>query len=287
MQISLGPLAYCWPKAEVEAFYQQVANSDIPLVYLGETVCSRRREIKFADYMAIGKMLNAAGKQVVLSSLALIDEPSIINELKKLVDNGEFMIEANDMGVVALAKQAKLPFICGPTINNYNLATLNKLYSWGMQRFVMPIELSQDWLQHIISDQKKADFEVEVFARGYMPLAHSARCFTAKQLKLTKDNCDTACINYPKGILTQTLEQQELLRINGIQTQSAKYIDLSQHYLQMQQMGIDYFRVSPFSSACVNYANSLVDFNQTNIEINNLSCNGYWLNQAGMQQINS
>lgn len=166
MQISLGPLAYCWPKAEVEAFYQQVANSEIPLVYLGETVCSRRREIKFADYMAIGKMLSATGKQVVLSSLALIDEPSIINELKKLVDNGEFMIEANDMGVVALAKQAKLPFICGPTINNYNLATLNKLHSWGMQRFVMPIELSQDWLQQIISDPKKADFEVEVFARG-------------------------------------------------------------------------------------------------------------------------
>jgi len=36
MKISLGPLLYCWEKQQVIDFYQQVANSQIPLVYLGE-----------------------------------------------------------------------------------------------------------------------------------------------------------------------------------------------------------------------------------------------------------
>lgn len=47
MRISLGPLLYCWQKQQVMAFYQQVAASQIPLVYLGEAVCSRRRELKW------------------------------------------------------------------------------------------------------------------------------------------------------------------------------------------------------------------------------------------------
>ncbi len=70
MNISLGPLLYCGPKAQVQAFYREVADSTIPLVYLGEAVCSRRRQMKFADYLALALELKDAGKQVVLSTLA-------------------------------------------------------------------------------------------------------------------------------------------------------------------------------------------------------------------------
>ncbi|HAD48538.1 MAG TPA: U32 family peptidase, partial [Idiomarina sp.] len=54
-----------WPKAKVKAFYRQVAESDtIDRVYLGETVCSKRRELGLEDYLQIAHELRESGKQV-------------------------------------------------------------------------------------------------------------------------------------------------------------------------------------------------------------------------------
>ncbi|QYJ87164.1 U32 family peptidase [Shewanella mesophila] len=281
MKVSLGPIQYCWPKNKIIDFYQQVAQSDIPLIYLGETVCSRRREVKFADYLALAQMLKASGKQVVLSTLALIEAQSEFGALKQQIDNGEFIVEANDMGAVEVAKSLKLPFVCGPTINNYNVATLKKLASWGMQRFVMPLELSKEWLEQIIATLPPKLIEVEVFGHGYMPLAHSARCFTARNKGLTKDSCKTICIDYPKGVLAQTQESQPLLRLNGIQTQSATHIDLRDQQAQMERMGIDYFRVSPSSLDALAIASSL---NECQLQCSD-GANGYWFKQAGLDRV--
>jgi hypothetical protein len=41
----------------------------------------------------------------------------------------------------------------------------------------------------------------EVFAFGRMPLAFSARCFTARHHRLNKDDCDFRCIDAPDGLL--------------------------------------------------------------------------------------
>ncbi|MBP6384838.1 MAG: U32 family peptidase, partial [Aeromonas sp.] len=43
MQFSLGPLLFYWPKADTQAFYQAAADSQADIIYLGETVCSKRR----------------------------------------------------------------------------------------------------------------------------------------------------------------------------------------------------------------------------------------------------
>ena len=289
MKVSLGPLLYCWPKEKVIEFYRAVADSQIPLVYLGETICSRRRELKFTDYMDLAHMLKASGKEVVISTLALLEAPSEYTELKKQVDNGEFTIEANDMGAVQAAKELGLPFICGPTVNNYNLASLKKLHSWGMQRFVMPVELSKHWLDKVISIEAPA-FEIEVFGHGFMPLALSARCFTASHKGLAKDKCQTICISNPKGLLAQTQESEPLLRLNGIQTQSAACIDLSSEKTDMEKMGVDYFRVSPSSMSSVELADKLFDGEQASHvkqqkSGSELSCNGYWHQQAGFSTV--
>ncbi len=82
------------------------------------------------------------------------------------------------MAAVGMAREQRLPFVCGASINNYNRASLEKLHQWGMQRFVMPIELSKMWLQKVTAP--KPNFEIEVMGHGYLPLAHSARCFTAR-----------------------------------------------------------------------------------------------------------
>lgn len=289
MKISLGPLLYCWQKQQVADFYQQVAASQIPLVYLGEAVCSRRRELKWADYLELAQMLKQAGKEVVLSTLALIEAPSEYTELKRQVDNGEFIVEANDMAAVYLAKERNLPFVCGASINNYNRASLDILQRFGMQRFVMPVELSKAWLQQVIQEQPS--FEVEVLGHGYLPLAHSARCFTARHKQLTKDHCETVCREYSKGLLAQTQEQQPLLRLNGIQTQSASCLDLRSEIAAMTQMGVDVFRVSPSSLDCITKANTLVDTIQAtkntqdfsmNSNLDITQCNGYWFGEAGL-----
>lgn len=283
MKVSLGPVQYCWPKEKINQFYTQVAASNIPVVYLGETICSRRRELKFADYMDLAHMLKASGKEVVISTLALLEAPSEFTELKKQVENGEFTIEANDIGAVQAAKEKHLPFICGPTINNYNLASLKILHKWGMQRFVMPVELSKHWLNHVISEEKP-EFEIEVIGHGFLPLALSARCFTARQKDLVKDKCQTICIENPKGILVQTQESQSLLRLNGIQTQSAACINLTSAIPAMNEMGVNYFRVSPFSINCIEKADTLFDSRTAAGHPNTDSCcNGYWHQEAGFK----
>ena len=284
MQYSLGPLLYCWQKADVLNFYQKVAESQIPLVYISETVCSRRRELTNKDYLALAYELKEAGKQVVLSTMTLIENQSELTEMKKFIDNGDFMIEANDMGGVQLAREYKLPFVSGAEINHYNLASLKLLKKYGMVRFVMPVELSKDWLTQVIGEDKsQLGFEVEVTGYGYLPLAHSARCFTARHLGLLKDKCDTACLNYSKGILLQTQEDQSLLRINGIQTQSASLINLQNQVADMEFMGVDYFRVLPNGLGSIDLANRFINQNPHNNDATDSQyCNGYWYGDAGI-----
>lgn len=303
MQYSLGPMLYCWDKLAVHSFYDNVAQSAIPLVYLGETVCNRRRELTNKDYLAIAHMLKDAGKQVVLSSMTLVENSSELTEMSKFINNGEFMIEANDMAAIQIAKEHHLPFISGPDINHYNLASLKKLHNLGMQRFVMPVELSKHWLKQVIgADKSQLGFEVEVIGYGYLPLAHSARCFTARHLGLPKDKCDTACKNYPKGILVQTQDSQSLLRLNGIQTQSAQAVDLRQDIDEMRNIGVDYFRLLPNSLITIDMAEQLINAEAKKYSTQSLlstelsseplplestltSCNGYWHGKAGIANI--
>jgi collagenase-like PrtC family protease len=269
---------------------------------LGETVCSRRRELKFNDYLNLANMLKSHGKHVVLSTMALIEAQSELNELKRAIENGDFSIEANDMAAVHYAHQAKVPFVCGPTINNYNRTSLNLLHQKGMFRFVMPCELSQQWLSSVINQGNKPKFEIEVLGHGYLPLAHSARCFTAKHYQLPKDKCQTICQRHSKGLLAQTQDSQPLLRLNGIQTQSAAQVNLIKQIPQMVDMGIDYWRISPNKLTDIAMGSDLAHAlehaknNSLNIETlikkqlndqNHASiishhCNGYWLGLPGM-----
>jgi collagenase-like PrtC family protease len=289
MKIALGPISYCWEKDKVEAFYHTAAQSQVDTVYLGETVCSRRREVKLGDYLALARLLRDAGKEVVLSTMALIEAQSEIGELRKYIDNGEFTIEANDMAAVHYAHEAKLPFVCGPSINNYNRASLDILHRCGMTRFVMPSELSKDWLMKVTAN--KPPFEIEVMGHGYMPLAHSARCFTAKHFGLRKDNCDTICKSHPKGMLAQTQEEQPLLRLNGIQTQSAAYVDLISEIPNMQALGVNLFRISPTHLSSIDLANELAqslsqgELPKNEPTANGARCNGYWFGEAGLMQV--
>ncbi len=287
MYFSLGPLLYFWPKADVETFYQQASQSAAHDIYLGETVCSKRREMKLTDWMELARELQNAGKRVILSTLALIQSPSELKEMQRWVNNGGCMIEANDLGAVQLAYEQKMPFVCGPAINCYNADVISLLLRKGMQRWTMPVELSRDWLTDVLHECSarglRDQFEVEVFAYGHLPLAYSARCFTARALNRAKDDCQLACLQYPQGMPAESQEGEQVFVLNGIQTQSGHCYNLINQLAEMEGL-VDVVRLSP-EQETLSWLEKFQAQLQSPVkhELPAKECNGYWQRVAGMQ----
>ncbi len=288
MKYALGPLLYFWPKTDVEHFYEHVAQSDTDIVYLGETVCTKRRQLKHQDWFHIAKTLSDSGKEVVISTMALLESPSEVNVMKKYIDNGDFTIEANDVSAIQLASEHKIPFVVGPAVNCYNAQTLQLFLKQGMQRWCMPVELSRDWLRNILNDCEdlgiRNQFATEVFSYGYLPLAYSARCFTARSEDKLKDQCETCCIKHPTGIAVQSQEGQSLFTLNGIQTQSGLCYNLINDQASMKEL-VDVVRLSPLSIDTLGVVQAFR--NQSQITSphpldKQKECNGYWHNLAGL-----
>ena len=291
MKLSLGPILYFWPREQVIDFYKQVAGWPIDIVYLGEVVCSKRRALKLDDWLAIADELRATGKEVVLSTLALLEAESELKTLRRIIDNGEYPVEANDMAAVQLAA-GKLPFVAGPHLNIYNCESLSLMHGAGATRWVMPVELSRDTLQ-VLLDGCPSELETEVFAYGRLPLAFSARCFTARNEGLPKDDCQLRCADYADGIVMRSQEEQEFLTINGIQTQSATTACLLDALPEMAAMGVDVLRISPQSqhmAEIVDIFYEVLDGEVTTEEgVANLHkmasgtlSNGFWYGEPGM-----
>ena len=84
-RLTLGPLLFHWAATKRRDFYFRIADeAPVDVVYLGEVVCSKR-ESTFAPFREeVIARLRAAGKDVVLSTLALVTterEVAVIHEL--------------------------------------------------------------------------------------------------------------------------------------------------------------------------------------------------------------
>ncbi len=289
MKFSLGPSLFFWPKQQVESFYQQASESAADIIYLGETVCSKRRELRAKDWLELAKQVAASGKQTVISTMALLEAPAEIQVMRKLCDNGELLIEANDLSAVQIMHDLKLPFVAGPAINCYNVSTIKVLLKQGMTRWVMPVELSGDWLKTLLAQAQEENirdkFECEVFSWGYMPLAYSARCFTARSEDRPKDDCQLCCIKYPQGRKMNSREGEKVFVLNGIQTMSGYQYNLVNEVAQMKDIGVDIARISADSNQAFEQLNQ---FKQQLTQPQKYSldgvneCNGYWHKIAGM-----
>lgn len=289
MQLTLGPLLYYWPRQTTLDFYAAAADWPVETIYLGEVVCARRHELRTADWLALGHELVQAGKKVVYCSQALLESGSDLSSLRRLASEGG-ILEANDLGAVKIARDLGIPYIAGSHLNIYNGATLAWHQEAGAVRWVPPLEASQATIAATLLETTQP-IATEVFAHGRLPLALSARCFTARHYDLSKDACEFKCLEHSDGQLLNTREGQPFLRLNGIQTQSAACHALIHDLASVRAIGVSHLRISPqaqftdeivaaYAAALSQPSSVAIDWARINPEG---LANGYWHGQAGIR----
>ncbi len=272
-------------------FYASIADTEVDIVYLGENICAKRRALRSEDWMQLAQLLTDAGKEVVLSTLTLIEAGSESGAMKRLCNNGLYTVEANDMGAVNMLA-GKRAFTTGPSVNIYNPQTLKVLAKKGLKRWVLPVELSRQTLADM-QRLRPHGIETEVLVYGRLPLAYSARCFTARAHNLPKDDCQFRCLDYPDGLLLSTRESEDFLVLNGIQTQSAKSCNLVAEIDDMRALGVNVLRISPqhrYTERIIDILHKRLHANCSINEASSMletltpggSCNGYWHGTPGM-----
>lgn len=291
--LSLGPVNYLWPRQTLLAFYDAVADWPVDIVYLGEVVCSKRRSLRLSDWLELGERLERAGKTVVLSTLTLIEAASEAGAMRRLCTESPFTVEANDFGAVQVLSGLGRPFVTGPAVNVYNQHTLAHLRGLGLQRFTLPVELGVDTLRALKAAQP--DVQSEVLCWGRLPLAWSARCYTARAENLPKDQCDLACLADPDGRLMATREGQPFLVLNGIQTQSVLTQNLGPWIAELVDAGTDVLRISPQSSGTEAVVRAFDRLRRDGAGESTLAglealapdgcCDGYWHGAAGYEKL--
>lgn len=294
MKLALAPISYYWPKETVYRFYDAVPDMPVDVVYLGETVCAKRHALRMDDWLEIGCRLQEAGKEVVFSTQVLLESDTHLQTMRRIVQNGVFPVEANDMGAVHLLA-GKAGFVAGASLNITHQEAWALMSAWGARRWVMPVEMGRVGLEGMMASRPPG-CEVEVLGYGRLPLAFSARCFTARHYNLPRDECGFRCLEHPEGLCLKTQEGADFLVINGIQMQSGLVYCLMHELPVMQAMGVDVVRLSPqpenMAEIARLYAAVLAGSQTPDEALDALMplassglCNGYWHGSPGMMYV--
>lgn len=242
-RLSLGPVFFNWNPETWRDFYFGIADeAPVDTVYVGEVICAKRSPL-FLPYMgAVIDRLQKSGKQVVMSSLALIGNEGEAAAMRELAAADDLCVEINDIGLIPAVSGRH--YHVGPFINIYNRPTLAFLAGRGAQLACLPPELPATSIVRLAAE---TPLELEVFAFGRLPLAISARCFHARAHHLHKDGCQFVCGRDPNGLAINTLDGEPFLAINGTQTLSYTCCNLVGDLDQLLAAKIRRFRLSPLA----------------------------------------
>jgi collagenase-like PrtC family protease len=242
LKLTLGPLLFNWPAEQVGEFYSRIAElAPVDTVCLGEVVCPKREPLMGETLATAAAELADAGKEIIWSSYGLIADDKEMATTRDLVDSCGGLVEANDITALPLLQDR--PHAIGPLINVYNEGTLQWLAARGATRICLPPELPREAIALLAESAGETELEIQVFGR--MPLALSARCYHARAHGLHKDGCQYVCDKDPDGMPVDTLDGEEFLAVNGIQTLSHSIVELSAEVDDLLAMGITRFRLSP------------------------------------------
>ncbi len=291
----MAPILFHWSAEDKLAFYQRIADAPVDDVYLGEVICSKRAPFFEKHYDEVAEALTKAGKQVVFATLAevmLKRERHMIAGFCALED---FPLEINDSAALWHLKDK--PYRVGPLMNVYNEDTMAYLAARGAAHFSLPPELPRDSVAILAAKAKELGASIEVQVFGRLSLALSARCYHARAHGRIKDNCQFVCEQDPDGMPLNTLDNQEFLSVNGIQTLSHSYLNLIGELQDLQDMGVTHFRLSPHTVDMVAVAEifrAVLDDETTAqdgraqldaLDIQAPFVNGFWHGQAGHRMI--
>jgi collagenase-like PrtC family protease len=159
----------------------------------------------------------------------------------------------------------------------------------------MPLEMGREDLA-LMQQGRPAGLQTEVFVYGRMPLAFSARCFTARHRNLPKDDCRFGCLDHPDGLMLRTREKEGFLVLNGTQTQSARVYQLLPEVGALRALGVDVVRVSPqaehtpeilgaFHAVITGETQAACAQAALQAWMPDQACNGYWYGKPGLEDV--
>lgn len=244
MELTLGPIAYHWSAEKKRDFYARIADeAPVSTVYLGEVICSKRAPFFDKEIPETIERLERAGKRVVLSSLAEVMLPRERKATADLAQMEHPEIEINNAAGL-LARNTR-PHRIGPFLNAYSEATIAWMVEQGATHVCLPTEMPAEAIAVAAGAGSELGIGIEVQVFGRAPLAVSARCYHARAHSRTKDNCQFICEEDPDGMPLSTRDDQAILRVNGIQTQSESYIELLDELPGIAEMGVTHARLLP------------------------------------------
>lgn len=245
MELTVGAVQFFWKPEFWAQFHADLADAPVDRVVLGELVCSKRLPFYQDLIPEAVATLQAAGKEVVLTSLALI---TLRRERKLMAELAEMgvEIEINDLTALAYLPEGTA-FSVGPLVNVYNEGTLAWLAARGATRISLPPELPLGSIRVLAQAAKALGVQIEVWGHGRLPLAISGRCYHSRLYGRPKDNCQYACEEDPDGRPVETLDQQPFLAINGVQTLSDTHACTLNQIDALRDAGVAALRLSPQS----------------------------------------
>ena len=243
MDLTVGPIAFFWSADMVREFYRRLADAPVARVVIGEWVCSKRLPFWQDAIPDAILALQEAGKEVALSTLALVTLQRERRQTADLLDLG-LPVEVNDLSALPHIPEGT-PFQVGPMVNVYNEGTLQWLARRGATRICLPPELPLASVAALAGAAAAAGVAIEVWGHGRAPLAISGRCYHARLHGHAKDNCQFVCGDDPDGRDVDTLEGQRFLTVNGVQTLGRTVTTAARQIDALRAAGVRSVRLPP------------------------------------------